>query len=331
MNERGQVFTLDMFFALALTALLVSYSGLAIEQVNRRAEDYALRYSLERTANDAADVLVRTLGMPDNWHDNFEYLESLGLAEENGGVPIPNKISVTKFGQLMRLLMEDNWETYTSASYAVKSLFGGSEKFSIRIIDENGDVFWDIWPRWDTENSGVENSLDVAVARRLATVRYGTLRAQSGKIVRYAGQPRTSIENVVFEIYEGELELFDWYIIVRTGSGAERIESADIYVNRVPSASSDYHFKRADAPEQIYPNEDMPAPKFVHGGIENDPRIDADDNLFVGTNSLGIELQSGPGGWIQIFVVGLPACSNWQDAGLALDELPATVEVKVWR
>ncbi|MDI6643334.1 MAG: hypothetical protein QMD95_04740, partial [Candidatus Hodarchaeaceae archaeon] len=101
MNERGQVFTLDMFFALALTALIVSYSGLALEQARRQAEGYALRYSLERTANDAADVLVRTAGDPPDWWQNIENLKTLGLAENTpGGTPLYNNLSMRKFENL---------------------------------------------------------------------------------------------------------------------------------------------------------------------------------------------------------------------------------------
>lgn len=83
MNDRGQVFTLDMFLALTLTALFVTYSGLAIEQTRRQAELYQQRYSMERTANDAADVLVRTTGRPVNWSDNWNALELMGLTEND--------------------------------------------------------------------------------------------------------------------------------------------------------------------------------------------------------------------------------------------------------
>jgi len=84
-NERGQIFTLDMFFALTLTVLVVSYSGLALEQARRQADAYALRYSLERTANDAADALVKTLGRPSNWEENTETLETWVLRRKMMG------------------------------------------------------------------------------------------------------------------------------------------------------------------------------------------------------------------------------------------------------
>lgn len=108
-EECGQIFTLDMFLALALTALIVSYSGLAYEQAQVQAKEYALRHSLERVANDAADVLVKTLGEPDNWYKQAENLQVLGFAEENDGIPVPGTVDVKKFGQFRRLCRGDNW------------------------------------------------------------------------------------------------------------------------------------------------------------------------------------------------------------------------------
>ena len=329
MNERGQVFTLDMFFALTLTALLVSYSGLVLGQARRQADEYTLRYSLERTANDAADVLVKTLGRPENWEKNAEMLRTPGIAEKNDGNPVQNAVSVMKFGQLRRLMNSDNWVAPINANAveAIKKLFGGSENFEIRILDENENELWHAFPRWDVAASGAGNSLEVVVVRRLVSVRYGTaIRKETGLMVRAKA---TWIENLVFEIYPGELDAFDWYIVARSG-GPKPIE-AKIWVNGAPNGSHDYHYREADAPEKIFPNP-WPPVRVEHGGIENDDRIPAERQLHEGTNSLGIKLDAKPqGGWIRIWVVMIPSCSDWKDATLVLQSLPATLEVKMWR
>jgi len=333
MNERGQIFTLDMFFALTLTVLVVSYSGLALEGARRQAESYALRYSLERTVNDAADVLVKTLGRPSNWAVNAETLETPGFAEENEGNPVQNTISVMKFGQLRRLTNSDNWVAPVNANAveAIKKLFGGSENFEIRILDENGDELWHAFPGWVTgdvgEKSGAENSFEVAVVRRSVAVRYGTaIRVDSGMRVRAeAGRWE---ENLEFEIYPGELDAFDWYIIVRGGGKIE----VKIFVNRMPDGGHDYHFAFAHVPEEIYPNPGLPALRFEHGGVENDKRIPSEYQLDEGANFLGLKFDSKPrGGWIRVYVVMVPACSDWDSAPLMLETLPATLEVKLWR
>lgn len=333
MNERGQIFTLDMFFALALTVLVVSYSGLALEQARRQAEGYALRYSLERTANDAADVLVRTLGLPENWEKNAETLETPGFAEENEGNSVPNTISVMKFGQLRRLTSRDNWVAPVNARAveAIKKLFGGSENFEIRILDENENELWHAFPEWVTgevgEKSGAENSLEVVVVRRLVAIRYGTaIKADSGMRVR--AEAGKWAENLEFMVYPGELDAFDWYLIIQGGGKIE----VKIFVNRTPDTNYDYHFRVADIPEKIFPNP-YPPINVDHGGIENDPNVIT--NLFESTtenNFLGLKFDSKPaGGWVRVYVIMVPSCSDWDSAPLMLETLPAILEVKLWR
>lgn len=408
MKERGQVFTLDMLFALILVTLAIGCSGQALEQVTRRSGDYAARYSLERIANDAADALVKTLGRPYNWEENIEWLETPGLAEiTDEGKSVQNTLHARKLAQLMHLCRSANWDPAKSEVQAVMKLFGGSQNFELRVIGtwalmdqtrvdieregtvggreyeleiegrggagreatveveiEVGDVgeeeveetgrnfeiavavdgvwvwvtvrdglidvvysimIWNIWPGWDVEaSSGSENSFEVAVARCLAAARYGELRQQSPLIIRYAGQPKESSHTVEFEIYPDELEAYDWYIVVRAGTDENRIESAKIWVNRPATGSYDYHFRGAvDAPERVFPEE--------HGGVEADTRVQVQPPLVEGSNYLSVVVTSGPGGWVQIFVVAVPACLDYEDVPLALYKLPVTFELRLWR
>lgn len=336
MNQRGQVFTLDMLFALILVTLIIGCSGQAFELASERARSYSTRYSLERVVNDAADVLIKTLGEPENWEKNAETLEIPGFAEEDRGDPVQNTISVMKFGQLRRLTNRDNWADPINADAveAIKGLFGGSENFEIRILAENGDELWHAFPGWVTgvtgENSGAENALEVAVVRRLVAVRYGTaIRADSGLRSRppTPGGARWT-ENLEFPIYPGELDAFDWYIIVQGGGQIED----KIFVNRMPDGDYDYHFRVTDIPEKIFPNP-YPPIGVGHGGVENDDGIPETYRLQEGENNfLGVKFESKPqGGWTRVYVVIVPSCTDWEDAVLALETLPATLEVKLWR
>lgn len=336
MSERGQVFTLDMFFALTLTALIIGCSGMAFGQVRGWAEEYSWRYSLERIANDAADVLVKTLGVPENWYKEAENLEILGFAEENEGVPVPGTVDIKKFGQFRRLL--ENWENVgENVTEAVKKLFGGSEKFEIRILDENERELWYAFPRWRPgENSGAENSSEVVVVRRLASIRYGSaIRTTTGRIVRLEVQQPGEEENwLYFDVYSGEAEAYDWYIIVQ-GERENGNPKVQIWVNE-NTGNFDYQFVSAtDAPEQIYPNPDLAAPhRVTHGGIENDPTIRAENrfpNPYPGTNYLYLKFTAGRWSWLQIYVVLIPECSDWGKASQAIQPLPAILELKMWR
>ncbi|MEM3402033.1 MAG: hypothetical protein QXH08_02255, partial [Candidatus Hadarchaeales archaeon] len=185
------------------------------------------------------------------------------------------------------------------------------------------------------------NSLDVVVVRRPVSVRYGsTVRADSGPIYKAAGGVSTG--ELLFEIYPGELEAFDFYIVVvgvKEGTGAK--PNLKIWVNdnaqngdagEGPDGSPDYEFNYSDFPQRTYPSpEDPPKNHFQHGGIENDSNIEAEDQLFVGTNFLGLKFTSGPNWTIRIYVVALPACSGWDDASMFIQPLPAMLEVRMWR
>jgi len=305
-----------MFFALTLTVLVVSYSGLALEQARRQADAYALRYSLERTANDAADALVKTLGRPSNWEENTETLETLGFAEENDGKAVQNMLGMGKFGQLRRLANYDNWDAPVNANAvkAIKEFFGGSENFEITIFDENGNEMWDAWPRWiNGETSAAENALEVVVARRSAVTRYGEVEYGSGELLNENGG-RTIFSTDNFEIYPGELEAFDWYVILLAGKKAGL--PVEIYVNKDPNPPPTYKFTPPYRPEgDIWPDE--------HGGM--------DEYLHEGMNNITTVSEGGPNTKAIIYLVSVPACSSPENVRLALTPLFATLEVKLWR
>ncbi len=316
MNERGQIFTLDMFFALTLTVLVVSYSGLALEQARRQTEEYALRYSLERTANDAADVLVKTLGRPSNWEESIETLETLGFAEEKDGKAIQNMLEIRKFGRFRLLTNYGNWDdpVNINAVKAIKEFFGSSENFEITVFDENGNEMWSVWTRWkDGESSGAENALEVVVVRRSVAMRYGELKYVSEELLNENGG-RTIFPTENFRIYPGELEAFDWYAILLTGSKAGL--PVEIHINKDTSPPPTHKFSPPyEAGGDIWPDE--------HGGMA--------EYLHVGTNSITVVSEGKPNTWAIVYLVAVRACSPPENARLVLTPLPATLEVKLWR
>ncbi len=308
MKERGQIFTLDMFFALTLMVLVVSYSGLALEQARRQTEGYALRYSLERTVNDAADVLVKTAGRPSNWEDNVEDLETLGLALTQ------NSFSIRKFENLRRLSASENWDTKTNAAQAVKGLFNNSENFEIRLIDENTgeNLCPPVYPRWDVKTtSGVENSLEVVVVKRLVAIGEVDISGEIRGMLHVTGPPMYYLE---FTVRPGELDSRDWYITVRPAEPGK--PTVWIWVNHDPDEefeNFDYHYPEMKPPiyKPRYHGEDDDIPVPLHEGI----------------NYLWVRV-SGMGNLADLFVTALPRCSpsDW----VLLPEF-ATLEVKLWR
>jgi hypothetical protein len=328
MNSRGQIFTLDMLFALILVTLIIGFSGQALEQMTSKAQGYSARFSLERTANDAADVLVKTVGIPYNWEENVGTLQTLGLTEmdEFTGKPLQNNLKFWKLAQLKTLCKIANWNPSKPEVNAAMEFFGGSSNFEIRVIDGASDnVLWDIWPGWDIENSGVENSLDVAVVKRDVLVKYGEIRMDTGEIFghRGGGDPGKP-ENwgpFWFTILPDELAVYDWYIIAITDTSSG-IQSVDMYVNRPIQSSPDYHYTpQSQGPEKTFPN--------IHGGLE----VDLPGRLHEGSNYIWLKTVSQPGTWVDVYLVIVPHCTPVQNFNLAAIQLgvPAVFELKLWR
>ncbi|KUO39749.1 MAG: hypothetical protein AVW06_00230 [Hadesarchaea archaeon DG-33-1] len=332
MNQRGQVFTLDMLFALILVTLVIGCSGQALEQMTGRAGGYLMRFSLERVANDAADVLVKTVGRPFNWDGSIGTLETLGLAEidEFTGKTLQNRLKVGKLGQLKILCKSTNWDPSKPEVKAAMEFFGGSSNFEIRVFDgATQNVLWHIWPKWDIESSGVENSLEVAAVRRAITVSYGEIRAYSGKLRRVFGMPE--VYTFWFEILPGELEVYDWYMIAdTTDPQRERIEAVMLYINRDVSGTFDYDYKPLrDGVPPSYESTFPPCPS--HGGMENYPTT---GQVHEGWNYINVRVDSGlPGSWVEVYVIVVPACTPCQNVNLAAARLglPSVLELKLWR
>lgn len=68
MNNKAQLFTLDLLLALVPLTLVLGMSANAISGVAAQIQEYAYFYSMQRQASDAADVLVKTPGEPPNWN-----------------------------------------------------------------------------------------------------------------------------------------------------------------------------------------------------------------------------------------------------------------------
>jgi hypothetical protein len=328
MNQRGQVFTLDMLFALILVTLIIGCSGQALEQITVRAESYSNRFSLERVANDAADVLVKTVGIPYNWEENFRTLETLGLTEmdEFTGKPLQNNLKFWKLAQLKTLCKSTNWNPSKPEVNAAMEFFGGSSNFEIRVMDMATDnVLWDIWPGWDIGSSGVENSLEVAVVRRAVIVKYGEIRLDTGKIFGHqgGGDPGKP-ENwgpFWFTILPDELEVYDWYVIAITDT-SNGIQSVDMYVNRPLQSSHDYHYTpQSQGPEKTFPD--------IHGGLE----VDLPGRLHEGLNYIWLKTVSQPGTWVDVYLAIVPHCTLPQNVNLAAIQLgvPSVFELRLWR
>jgi len=97
-NQNGQAFNIDIMLALIMIVVIIGISADAIDNASHRSSEYSARFSLERVTNDAADMLIKTPGSPNNWELGKNRIITPGLAEidrETGEV-ILNKLSMEK-------------------------------------------------------------------------------------------------------------------------------------------------------------------------------------------------------------------------------------------
>lgn len=127
------------------------------------------------------------------------------------------------------------------------------------------------------------------------------IRGESRRLVRIPGE--NVIHTLWFEILPGELEAYDWYIMVRTTENKEeRIESVFFCVNHENFDDWDYHYTpMSQGLENAFPDE--------HGGMDNE--------LHEGWNYISVLVVSGgAGAWVEVHVAMFPACTPPQDVTL---------------
>ncbi|KXB06643.1 hypothetical protein AKJ52_01895 [candidate division MSBL1 archaeon SCGC-AAA382C18] len=307
MQENGQVFTFDMLLAVILGMLVVVSSGQALSIANQQATEYATRYSLERTALDVADVLVRDPGLPKKWHRSSEEIQTIGLADTTeGGEKIPNFLDISKISALTRLMKDSNWDPNNENTQAIMSLFGNRDKFQIKILDGDNCI-WNLYPNWNVEpNSGASKSQEVVVSERTVCGRYGDLRVETGELPKEEpGIQKYPPEN--FWISSGDLAAYDWYIVINVHN---------------PTGGQPMHISINPPPHNDYnPNPDS-------HWIE----IDIDESLLnEGENNLIQIDASGLGITFEAWVVAIPEDTDMDKVRYALEKIPLTVRLKVWR
>lgn len=97
----GQVFSIDAMLALIIVTLILGVSADAMDIASYKAQEYSLRFSLERTTADAADMLIKSPGCPDKWENyKFSFGTVPGLAKKETGKVVSNTLSIKKISKL---------------------------------------------------------------------------------------------------------------------------------------------------------------------------------------------------------------------------------------
>ena len=85
-TRKAQLFTLDILLALVPLVIILGISANAFAGAVSQIQDYMLLYHTNRIVNNAADTLIKTSGIPENWNASYpsDGPEILGLARYTG-------------------------------------------------------------------------------------------------------------------------------------------------------------------------------------------------------------------------------------------------------
>jgi len=272
MEEKGQIFTLDLLVAIGIFMLVVTISSQAISVVGRQTSDYVSRHALERKAHDAADMLVSNPGTPPDWYLNPDNVKTPGLAYSvRGGGSKQNLITPRKLFALENLGDED-----------LKDLFG-TKNFLIEYEGLSDTITYE-------NSTNYENSPEVVSVRRLT---YGTTLDVIGKSPKIFGDPViTDTELTYFYIENGDIQKYNWYLFVENLS-EDQPNNVSVTFNE--EAPEEFHYEFKDTlpdSENINENDYLkPGQNFFDYFIpENDPGANVIVYLIASENkNLNIE------------------------------------------
>lgn len=134
-GTKAQLFTLDLLLALIPLTIALGMSANAISGVSIQIEDYISLYSKQRIVSDAADVLVKTPGEPNDW--SISNMETLGFATHLGewgcGTGLSNSTLVNVL-DVTKLSNFQNNPTNPVISSTLRNLSGSN---NIRVVVTN--------------------------------------------------------------------------------------------------------------------------------------------------------------------------------------------------
>jgi len=232
LDKQGQAFTLDVMLALVIIILILGISADAIDTASYKSTDYAARFSLERVTTDAADMLIKTPGSPDNWESGITLLTTPGLAQVDSrtGKVTSNTLSMGKIIALRN--------KYNSLIYG-------------RVLPHGVNSSLMIYPA-DPALSPIEikrnvpvNALEVAVANRTVTFDFLDVKAVIYRNHSGAICPNLNHQNPG----DGSRWVCQYFNVI-----SSELNSTDFYVITVPANIGDNSSWIIDRPEKASVN-----------------------------------------------------------------------------
>lgn len=201
-DSRGQIFSLDLLFALIPIVLVLGMVASDMDNMLYLVQDTVYRSSTERVAADTVDTLLKTSGNPLDWESTANP-QVVGLVKCD---PISNKsihdvISAAKLGAIK------GHESYINGN---QGLMGSQYGFNITITYLEGpNKGTSIYPLGTTPNG-----TDIVKIERVVLYGQMDIVSQLKDSIRYTKSPRDYVSKEPFPTNTAYLNAYDYYVLV---------------------------------------------------------------------------------------------------------------------
>lgn len=216
----------------------------------------------------------------------------------------------------------------------VKRLFDNSEKFEISLVDETvGQIIWPVvYPRWQPgKPSGVENSLEVVVVRRLVSIAGITIENVIENVAHLTAGGEQYWKLFFTVKRQRDLDSRDWYILMVRHDNLENNVAANfkLLVNTEKANELQIQPPRGYQPLKMHwHGTDIPPQEPNEYEEQFNQKLAWGENLHPGQNYIKFRVVGPPNYEIDVYIISVPRCTPIEYLGVPPF---ATLEVKLWK
>lgn len=220
-DSRGFAFSLDVLLALIPLTIILGMAVANMDNIMYLSENTIFQSSLDRTAADAADVLVETPGVPYNWQEvGNASVVGLAIYDTSKNSTRKNFLSASK----VAALTSSNLDALVGSGYGSSLTITTVNQTSSKLIKTVGTV-----------NNSASNI--VKVTREVSTSYLDVVASLIG-VIRYSGAANTY--TLSFSTNSFSSSAYDYWIFIKnnkytsapaTVNGISFINSTELNVN----------------------------------------------------------------------------------------------------
>ncbi|MDD3754567.1 MAG: hypothetical protein PHQ17_08435 [Methanobacterium sp.] len=281
-DSRGIAFSLDLLLALIPITIILGLVAASMGNIMYDTQDVVYRSSMERSAQDTSNALLKTSGNPYNWETlGASQLKSVGLAkyDTSNKLPLEYVLSTDKVGAI--------------APANVQSMLGSQYSYQLLITTlKTGNIVRNLNSVDNTYTK--ETATDVVAVERIVSISEFDIVAEL-KNIRLTKSPITLTE--FFSTNRAYLDAFDYYVYV---DNSDKVSSGWVEINGVSGNSR-------VVPPNAFPST-PPLVRYI------DPVVQQLKNgETLQENRIQTLLAGSPGDTMDVYVIRVPKGTPSQD------------------